>query len=313
MTQPFRIILSVVLLAALTAWPAAPALGQAKIASEAVEAGMAQILKRAGSEGAEQLVRVGGREAVERILVQAEREGGEALVKRITRLTAAEGPSVLRAVQPAPARMATALERVSPALRASAVRAAEREPALIARLVASHGDEALEVAARHPGVGGRLVSSLGREGVEAGGRLTTPQATLLARHADDIAALPAKDRSAFYQMLHKAPDRVLDALERHPQVLKRGAQVVIAGQVVAGGAIGLYALRDEIFGLPDAQGRGFIERLTDQTTRTFHRPLSIGLVLVAAALATWALAHAWGAVRLARARVGRIAGGVKEK
>ena len=294
-------------LVAMTLLPLASARGQGKIVSEGVEAASKQIFRRAGSEGAEQLMKFGGREAVERVLIVAQREGGETLVARITRLTADHGPGVLRAVEPAPARMAGAIDNLAPALRGPAIRAAEREPTLMARLVGAHGDEALEVAARHPGVGEQLVTTLGREGIESGARLSTPQATLLARHADDIAQLPAADRSAFFAMLRRAPDRVLGALERHPQVLKRGAQVVIAGQVVTGGVIGMYALRDELFGRPDAQGRGFVERLTNDTFQTFHRPLSLGLLLLAAAIATWALAHGWGVTRIARARAAAIA------
>ena len=72
------------------------------------------------------------------------------------------------------------------------------------------------------------------------------------------------------------------------------------GQVVAGGTAAMYALRDELFGRPDAQGRGFVERVTHDTLRTFNRPLSIGIVLIAAAVAAWALSHGWGVLRRTR-------------
>ena len=306
-----RLLATGAALIVMTLLPLAPARGQAKIVSEGVEAAARQILKRGGSEGAEQLAKFGGREAVERVLIVAQREGGDTLVARITRLTADHGPGVLRAVEPAPARMAGAIDHLVPALRGPAIRAAEREPALLARLVGAHGDEALEIAARHPGIGEQLVAKLGREGIDAGANLTTRQATLLARHADDLADMGAADRSAFFGMLRRSPDGVLGALERHPQLLKRGAQVVIAGQVVAGGTVAMYALRDELFGHADAQGRGMVERLTHDVMQVMHRPLSLGLVLIAAAVAAWALAHGWGVLRITRARAQRIAAGGK--
>ncbi|MGB7158093.1 MAG: hypothetical protein WBD40_08505, partial [Tepidisphaeraceae bacterium] len=173
-------------------------------------------------------------------------------------------------------------------------------PDLIARLVASHGAPALEAAARHPGVGSKLVTTLGDDGVALGRRLTTDQAVVVARHADEIAALPASQRASVTAALSRTPARVVSYLERHPKTL-----------LTAAGVVTVVALKDEIIGTTqvalDAAGNpialakpGFIERLVGEPVKQATNLLG---VVGASLLAGWGSIQLWSSWRSRQIRL----------
>ena len=280
----------------------APAMSyaQGRVAIEAGEALVKQMTKRGGAAAVREVAEMGGNAAVRETLERATREGGEQLATRVSRYGVAHGPVALRAVGKSPARMVTALDGMPDDLVRPALHAAAREPDVIARLVASHGTPALETAARHPGVGSKLVTTLGDDGVSLGRKLTTDQAVVVARHADEIAALPASQRASVTAAISRAPARVVGYLERHPKVL-----------LTTAGVVTVVALKDEIIGTTqvalDAAGnpiavtkRGIIERL-------FAEPLKqttnlLGFV-AAAMLAGWGAIQLWTTWRLRAIRV----------
>jgi hypothetical protein len=195
------------------------------------------------------------------------------------------------------------LEKVSPEMRPAVLRAVEREPEVLTRLTETYGKDALETAAMHPGVGTEIVDELGANGIEASRELATDQAIVLGRNAEDIAQLPPPAQAQFWGAFQKTPAKTIEFLEAHPQVLKQGARVVIAGEVITGGVVGLDLLRREIFGQPDDQGRGLPERMLHDTLTMFRKPLSAVLVVVALALCAWVSIHLWKTVELARRQV----------
>lgn len=280
----------------------APAMcfAQGRVVIESGEALVKQMVKRGGTTAAREVAEMGGSAAVRQTLERAAREGGEQLATRMSRYGVVHGPVALRAVGRSPAKMVAALDEMPGDLLRPALHAAAREPDTLARLVASHGAGALETAARHPGVGSKLVTSLGDEGLTLGRNLTTDQAVVVARHADEIAKLPAAQRTGVMQALSKRPARVVAYLERHPKILLTTAGVVM-----------VVALKDEIIGTTqlalDAAGNpiavakpGFIERLIGQPVRQATNLLG---VVLASILAGWGVIQLWGVWRLRAMRL----------
>ena len=289
---------------ALLAMALAPrAFAQAGVARGVIEEAAEVVMRQAGREAAKELAEIGGKAAVKEVLEEAAAEGGESLVKRVTAYCVEYGPSALRAVKPAPARVVAALDGLGPEVRAAAVRALEREPAVMAPLVEKFGQEGLEVAVKHPGVGQRLAGTLGEDGIRAARTLGTDEATLLARHADDIAKLPPAERAAFWETFGKAPAKTVGYLERNPTILKRTAQVAVAGAAIGG----VYAMREDLIGKADPQGHGVTERLATAAMQTFRKPISGTLVALGAIVSAWATIKLWGTWRVTRARVTAVA------
>ena len=170
-----------------------------------------QLSRKGGAEAAEKLSQEAGEVLVERVAVKVVRDGGKESLDRLAVLTAQHGPDVLRALDNSPSatRMLTILEELP----------VEQVPAALARLSAGAsgrdlseatirwGSSALRSELAHPGVGGRLVHVLGSDGVELCSHLTTDQAIAVARHADDIAALPPSLRSSLLEVIVAQPDR----------------------------------------------------------------------------------------------------------
>jgi hypothetical protein len=217
----------------------APALclAQGRVVIEGGEALVKQMVKRGGATAAREVAEMGGDVAVRETLERAAREGGEQLAARVSRYALAEGPVALRAVRQSPARMVAALDEMPQNLVRPALSAAAREPDTLVRLVASHGAGALETAARHPGVGSKLITTFGDDGLRVGRSLTTDEAVVVARHADEIAKLSTAERSGVMQALSKSPARVVGYLERHPKVL-----------LTTAGVVTVIAMKDEIIG-----------------------------------------------------------------
>jgi hypothetical protein len=278
-------------------------LAQARPIAAAAKELAETLVKQGGREAAEELAQIGGEAAVRETLEAAAREGGEALVNKTTQYALAHGPLALKAIRPAPARMASALDALPPNLVKPALYAAAREPQVVTRLVGEFGSGALEVAAKHPGVGARLVETFGDDGVRAARTLTTDQAVTLARHADDIAALQPAQRSALLSKIASSPRVVLDYLEKHPRILATAAGV---GTVLA--------LKDDIVGTseivtgPDGKPvavakPGLIERVITTERSPVRTGLNALVVVLVAFLIGWALIRLWGTWRVQRMRV----------
>ncbi len=180
------------------------------------------VMKYFGKEGTEEatefLARQGGRELAERVGAAALREGGEEAADQVSRLTAAYGPDALRALDNAPelAPVLAALKQIPdsevPAvLSRLSAGASGRE---LARSIGRVGVSALRGDLVHPGVGAVLARSLGDEGAELATKLSTDQAIVVARHADDLAVLPAGQRQGVLALLHRDAERMVAFMGR---------------------------------------------------------------------------------------------------
>jgi hypothetical protein len=281
----------VVLMSLLTSVPAC--FGQAAAARTAAKELIEAILEKGGREAAQELAEMGGEKAVREVLEKAAREGGEALAGRAAQLGRAQGFAALRVIEHSPGRWVNVLEQVSPDLVKPAIRAAQREPQLLTKLVTTYGKEAVEVAARHPGVGARLVDQLGRDGIELGLKLGTDDAIILARYAVDVAKLAPAPRAEVLAKIAKSPAAVLKFLESHPRVL-----------ATAAGVATVLAVKDQFLGesgqritQPDGTiiepAPGLIERMTDRVLNRFQTPIGIGLALLGLILLGWGAIQLW--------------------
>jgi hypothetical protein len=299
---PFVIALMLALLAPVFAPSIARA--QAQVAKEVIETAVEQIFKQTGKQGLRELTEMGGREAVEDLMQQSAREGGEQLVRKVTQYGLDEGPAALRAIRTSPAKMVEALDGVSPELRSSAISAVAREPQAMLPLVRQYGAPALEVAARHPGVGEQVVEKLGQDGIQLGKQLTTDQSIVVARHADEIAALAPPQRSAVVQQILRSPGKVLDYLETHPRVLRTAAGVgivlAIKDQIIGDGGASHILGDGRIITTPGHPG--LIERILPASLAFLSTPIAIVAWIVGVALAGWLSIQLWGAWRLHRLR-----------
>lgn len=199
----------------------AQALPTSKLVGEVIEA----LTKKTGRKAARELAEFGGEKGVAAVLEKAAREGGEELAERTARLAEKHGVDALRAVERAPARCVTAIEKLPDDLAGKGIRALAREPDRAAKLIAANGDEALEVLARHGGSGPILLEKLGKEAIPVARRLSEEHGIRLARMADDLAKAPVtpSDRATILQAIGKAPGAMLDWIERHPRLLLTGA------------------------------------------------------------------------------------------
>ncbi len=226
------------MIAVILAAPPHRSSGQVSQATEAVAEELINVMLREGGEAAaSELTELGGKTAVSALLQRAASEGGEELVDRVVKYGSRYGPSALMAIEPSPSQMVRAFDRLPPDLIRPAIQAAAREPKLLSRLVSAYGNAALELAGRQPGIGPALVEKLGPDGIRIGNRLTTDQAVALARHAEDIAALPSAERNKFMDAMMKAPAQVLNYLETHPKVL-----------LTAGGVSAIIATKENLLG-----------------------------------------------------------------
>lgn len=200
-------------------------------------------------------------------------EIAEAVIKRMAAKELAEvgGSAAVREVitQAATARVAQSLSQLPDDLVQAAVRAVGREPELIGKLVAQHGDDALIIAAKHPGVGTSIAEKLGKEGIDLAKQLPTSDAVRLARAADELATIAPAQRAAVFTKLQRTGGKALDYIERHPRILATSAGVAV-----------FLAVKDDLLGTKDAPG--FIERITAKTLGMFRNPLSILLIAIAA-------------------------------
>ena len=264
----------------------------ARSVRELIEEGTEQVLRRSSRDAAEELTKLGGRAAVRETLERAAAEGGEGLVRKVTAYGVEHGPLALRAIGRSPAKIVRALDDVAPDLRGPALRAIEREPQVLVPLIERHGAPALQAAARHPGVGASIGQKLGAEGLETTARLTTDESIVLARHADDIAALPPAQRSAVLEKLRTSSKSAVAFLERHPKTL-----------LTAAGVTAFLATKDELLQSPTIApdgtrtGGGIVHTVWHDAFNVVKSPLGmVGTVLVAL-VAGWGLLRLWHTYR----------------
>ncbi|MEK0450612.1 MAG: hypothetical protein RL088_2880 [Verrucomicrobiota bacterium] len=245
----------------------APQIVGATATSELAEA----LARKFAGQSAKEFAEAGGETALRNVIAKAASEGGEAAASQAAGLCERFGPSVIRAIEGSPARIAQSLGKLPDDLIEAGVRAAAREPQVVGKLVTQFGDDALLVAAKHPGVGTGIVEKLGADGVSLSKNMATPEAVRLARLADDISAVAPNQRAAVISKIQRTGSRALDYLERHPKLLLTGAGVSV-----------FLAAKDDILGT--AQAPGFVERIWKRSIDAFHNPLSILFLAVSAML-----------------------------
>jgi hypothetical protein len=248
-------------------------------------------MRSAGREAATELAEAGGRAGVRGVLEKAAAEGGETLVRKTAALGVEHGPLALRAIGRSPARMVGALDTLPADLRMTALRAVEREPAAMTTLVNQFGGDALEAAARHPGVGATIGGKLGGEGLAVSKALTTDQAVLLGRHADELAALAPAERSGILQSLKASPGKVLNYLETHPKTMWTAAGVAV-----------VIAAKDEVLGPGGVNGkaRGLVPQMWHDAVGVVSRPVGMVATGLGVAVLAWAGIKLWGSWRRAK-------------
>lgn len=246
-----------------------------RAAGELVEA----LGRRGASESAEATARglaaFGGTRAVREVLEHASREGGEVMMRQVAQLTEKHGILALQALKGAPGPVIRAVHGVPAEWTEKSLMALVREPAAMRNLATQFGSNALETAARHPGLAVPIGSRLGSEGLDTARRLNLDEAAALSRRSGDLAALPAPERSAFLQMVQRAPAKTLAWMEKHPRLL------------VAGSATTAVVLaRKEIFG--EGAQQGLLERATASLYRAFEKPIHLVLGVLFAVTLGWA-------------------------
>lgn len=268
------------------------------VARELIEQGVETVTRSAAKDAAKELAEAGGRAGVREVLEKAASEGGEGLVRKAAALGAEQGPAALRAISRSPAKMVGALENVAADLRPAAIRAVEREPAAVTNLVNRYGADALEAAARHPGVGTTLGEKLGPEGLAAAKTLTTDQAVVIGRHADELAKLAPAERASFFAKLKGNAAGVVGFLEAHPKTLLTTAGVAV-----------LLGAKDEILGPgggPDHKAPGLIPRVWNDTVAVLSQPVGWISTILVALVALWAAGKAWVTLKRRRAEARAI-------
>ena len=190
------------------------------VAQKAAQEIFELVSKKLGYEGTEEITQKIGREGLENLLEKAAKEGGEETVEKIVQYGGSCGESALRAIRKSPVAITRCLDDIGTNQIKNAIYTLNRNPDLFTNIVEKYGSKALKTEMRHPGVGGKLVSVFGDDAIKMGSNLTTDQMIRFARHSDDVVKLSKKQSSALLQMLRETPEKVLDALESHPRVLK---------------------------------------------------------------------------------------------
>lgn len=180
------------------------------------------MLKYFGKEGSQQatefLTKKGGKEILERVTANAAKQGGDKAVQQVARLTRKYGPDALAALDNT--------DEILPLIRAlDELPESQVKKALVKLSAGASGRELAEATSRlgiaalrsemqHPGVGLVFVRSLGDDGAELASRLSTDQAIAIGRHVDDLAKLPASQRSNILSLMRNDTERVVGFVGR---------------------------------------------------------------------------------------------------
>ena len=202
--------------------------------------------KESSGEAAQWITKKGGKEMAERLTRKASTEGGEATVESVARLAGKYGPDAVRGLDNVPVlRPVLGVidelpeSQVGPALTRLG---AGKQGQELAETVSRYGVTAMKAELKHPGVGVRFASGLGDEGIELASKLTTDQAIAVGRHVDDIAKLPAAERSAVLKMVSDQSERFTSFLG---QFAKNNPGTTL---FTASGTALILANKDAIFG-----------------------------------------------------------------
>lgn len=189
-----------------------PAHGQGGMVRKGVTELIEVFTKSGARESAKELAELGGETAVREVLEKAARQGGDELVGQVVALGKSGGARALKVLDADPALMAKALRGLPEGKLADSVIEAARNPELMARLVRTHGDEALTAAARHPGIGGEVIETFGASGLKATRELGTDQVIVLAK-TKGFRELPAAAQRKFLGLLDQNPRAVTNLLK----------------------------------------------------------------------------------------------------
>lgn len=256
-----------------------PAQGQGGMVRKGVTELIEAFSKSGARESAKELAELGGETAVREVLEKAARQGGDELVGQVVALGKSGGARALKVLDADPALMAKALRGVPEGKLADSVIEAARNPELMARLVRTHGDEALTAAARHPGIGGEVIETFGSSGLKATRELGTDQVIVLAK-TKGFRELPTAAQRKFLGLLDQNPRAVTNLLK----LAAGGAAIVLTVDFVN-------QLEAEMFG---------------EGGRLVRPMITFGWIiggLIVAALAGYAAIKLWGVWRFTRRTV----------
>jgi hypothetical protein len=220
-----------------------PAQGQGGMVRTGVTELIEYFSKAGAKQSAKELAEIGGEKAVQEILEKAAREGGDELVGQVVSLSKRCGPRTLQALGPDPALMTKALRGLPESQLADSVIETARNPALMAKLVRSHGDEAIVAAARHPGIGTQVIDEFGGAGLKATRELGTDQVIALAK-TKGFRDLPAAAQQKFVGLL----DRDARAVTNFLILAAGGTGIVLTADFIN-------KLEEEVFGKDGKPGR----------------------------------------------------------
>ena len=190
---------------------AVPAYGQGAMVRKGVTELIEYFTKSGAKQSAKELAEIGGDKTVREVLEKAAKEGGDELVGQVVGLSRRGGPRTLQALGPDPALMTKALRGSPENQLADSVIESARNPALMAKLVRAHGDEAIVAAARHPGIGTQVIDEFGSAGIKATRELGTDQVIVLAK-TKGFRDLPAAAQQKFVGLLDRKPREVVNFL-----------------------------------------------------------------------------------------------------
>ncbi|HRF00492.1 MAG TPA: hypothetical protein PLI18_08240 [Pirellulaceae bacterium] len=253
---------------------------------------------------AEELAEVGGEGAVRALTRRLSAAGGESAVDATARLATEHGPLVIRALDdlPDPLPVLRAVERLprDQAARSLSRLASPVDGGELAAQVARHGDAVLQVELRHPGLAAPLFRAFDDDAMRLGRSLDGERLLALAQHADEIAALPPKQRDTILGAIRRDAERVAGFLGEF--VRANPGKTLATG----GGLVLLLAESERILGgvgstmasdgtSASALQPGLFERLTFGLVRELELGLLLRQVLVtlAAVVGLFAGARWW--------------------
>jgi len=266
-----------------------------RIAREITES----ILTKGTAQGAKELAEVGGEQAIKEVLEASLREGGDALATKVARYTKTYGSTILLGAKKSPARFIRAFEELPVDLKSSAPQALRRDPELVAGLTTQFGRDALVAVAKQPGIAAPFIKTFGLEGAKTLGKLTTDQSIQLVKMSRPLGKIPPAAQKDLFEMIGQAPDKVLDLLERHPNVL-----LSVTGLVAFLAAKDQILGKDEIVITPDGEVKvvrklGFIGSFVKE----HQTQISTILYILGAGIAGWFAIKLWGTWRRERSQV----------
>jgi hypothetical protein len=224
MKYPLSLI-TVIVLTILSS--ATPAYAQGGMVRKGVTELIEYFTKSGAKQSAKELAEIGGEKAVQEVLEKAAKEGGDELVGQVVSLSKRGGPRTLQALGPDPALMTKALRGLPEGQLADSVIETARNPALMAKLVRSHGDEAIVAAARHPGIGTQVIDEFGEAGLKATRELGTDQVIVLAK-TKGFRDLPAAAQQKFVGLLDRDPRAVTNLIK----LARAGTVIVLTADFV---------------------------------------------------------------------------------